>query len=912
MQSSPFLLRSDSDTETMTRLGGGKAKNLASMLQKGFRVPPFFVVSADTFRQFKHDNGLDELLAHPEATEVFEHKVRDLFLSAKLPLGLEEQIAKALREQHLEPGFCAVRSSGLDEDGATHSFAGQFSSYLFQSGVHAIVHSLRLCWASAYSARAIAYRLENRLNVSAIGVGVVVQKMVDADRAGVAFSRHPIKILKRNLLLISSVYGAGEGLVSGLFDADSFELDRSSMAIERQLVPKPMKLVQASAGGLEQKAVEASQQAVSSLSDAEIKEIGQLAISLEDKLGSPQDCEWAIEKGVVYLVQTRPITNLPPNAYYDPRANGREPMLWDNSNIIESYSGVTSPLTFTFASRSYNLVYIQFARMMGAPERVIQDKSTAFRNLLGLIRGRVYYNLAYWYEFVQILPGAKRNRELMDTMMGVKAGLNADLEAIFANISEPTRYSLKDKIVLTAKTIKRWWDIDEIVAGFFDYFNPIYNEARRQNFRAMSLGELKRYYDYLDEKITNRWQAPLINDFLCMIFFGLLKKLTTQWLAGEGEADSLQNDLLCGEGGLDSTEPTKFLMRMAAAIDKEDAKFRQWFLDSSADAVVSALRSDYHHHSVAKKFEEFLDRFGFRCVNELKLEEPDLHEDPSFVIHSLQSYIRTKSYQLEHMETREKEIRYRAEEKVRSAIGGWRLIFFNFILKNARRSVKHRENLRFARTKIFGVCRHIFRAIGSHLQSMRLLAEEKDVFYLTLDEIFSFIEGRLPVSDLGGIVALRKREFEIFRNTPPPPDRFLTYGAAGFSNAYPALLFEADLLQGIHDDGGDPNRLKGTPCCPGAIEGVVRVVHELKDAEGLNGEILVTARTDPGWVPLFPSCRGLLIERGSLLSHSAVVARELGLPTIVGINGGLMQKLKTGDRVRMDATKGEVYILKEE
>ena len=353
-------------------------------------------------------------------------------------------------------------------------------------------------------------------------------------------------------------------------------------------------------------------------------------------------------------------------------------------------------------------------------------------------------------------------------------------------------------------------------------------------------------------------------------------------------------------------------MRLAATIDKTSPSFRQWFLETEAQSVIDGLRSRFKQEEIAHKFEEFLDRFGFRCVNELKLEEPDLHEDPAFVIHSLQSYIRTKSYQLDNMEEREREIRRQAETKVKAKLSGWQRIFFFFILKHARKAVKHRENLRFSRTKIYGVCRHLFRAMGSHLTQMGLLSHEKDIFYLTLEELFGFIEGRQPACRLDRLVAMRREEFDHYRATPPPPDRFLTYGAAGFSNLYPALLFEADLLQGIHDDGDDPNKLKGTPCCPGSIDGIVRVVTELKDAQGLNGEILVTARTDPGWVPLFPSCSGLLIERGSLLSHSAVVARELGIPTIVGINGGLMQKLKTGDRVRMDASKGEITILREE
>jgi len=231
------------------------------------------------------------------------------------------------------------------------------------------------------------------------------------------------------------------------------------------------------------------------------------------------------------------------------------------------------------------------------------------------------------------------------------------------------------------------------------------------------------------------------------------------------------------------------------------------------------------------------------------------------------------------------------------------------VLKHARAAVKRRENLRFARTKIFGIVRQLFRAIGSHLQKLNVLDEDRDVFYLTVEEIFSFIEGKPASIKLSEIVALRKIEFDEYKNSAPPPDRFLTYGCVGTSLRYYQVLSDGDTMRGEETAIEDPNVLQGTPCCPGVVEGIVRVVSSIEDAKNIQGEILVTERTDPGWVPLYPSCKALLIERGSLLSHSAVVARELGLPTIVSIRGGLMTKLKTGQKVRVDGATGQVRVL---
>ena len=271
--------------------------------------------------------------------------------------------------------------------------------------------------------------------------------------------------------------------------------------------------------------------------------------------------------------------------------------------------------------------------------------------------------------------------------------------------------------------------------------------------------------------------------------------------------------------------------------------------------------------------------------------------------------MRAGTFDIAALEAREAEIRDAAEATVARHVRGYRRLVFNRVLKHARRAVRDRENLRFARTRIFGIARRLFRAMGRQLAELGVIGGERDVFMLTVEELMGFVEGRPATLDLAGVIGLRETEFAEYRRTAAPPDRLVTYGAAGASFAMPQVLADADLLRGEPDPNADPDVLIGTPCCPGVVEGVVRVAETSRDAEGIDQEILVTARTDPGWVPLYPSCKGLLIERGSLLSHSAVVARELGLPTIVGISGGLMTRLETGQRVRMDAGRGEIRIL---
>ncbi len=801
-----------------------------------------------------------------------------------------------------------MRSSGLDEDSAENSFAGQFASYLFQRGIEKVRESLKRCWASAFSERALHYRRERGLSLTDVQVGVVVQRMIDAESAGVAFSRNPVRLLDRKTVVVSSVWGLGEGLVSGELDADNFDVSREDFSIVPTVVPKPFAIRAASVGGVDKLPVAPEKQSVASLTDAQVVAIAKLAVGIEQAFGAPQDIEWACAGGHVYVLQARPITNLPPDGLFDPKVAGDEPILWDNSNIIESYAGVTSALTFSFVSRAYARVYEQFAEVLGVPPEVVVENRYVFKNMLGLVRGRIYYNLINWYRLLTLFPGGGGSQEQMETMMGVKQGLTPEVSALFDRALKPPQYSIWRKLSVALVTLYRFAVLRGIIDRFVAEFGRVYEESRKKDLRALGLGQLVAYVQDVEERLLSRWQAPIINDTRCMAFFGTLKRLTETWVTEGKEAGSLQNDLLCGQGDLESTEPTKMLMRIAKAIDTGDPAFRAWFIETPATEAWKGLRAG-RSKEVQAAFDAFLDRYGFRCVNELKLEELDLHDDPSFAVEAAASYVRTKAYSIEAMEKREAEIRDKSEAVVRAKLTGFRRAFFFWVLKSARTAVRDRENLRFLRTKVFGLLRHGYRAIGEKLAALGLLIDARDVFQLTTDEITTFNEGRAVSLDLRGLAAARKAEYDRYRATPAPPDRFLTRGAAGAFMQHATLLVESDLLRGV-GVSSDPDVLLGTPCCPGVVEGVVRVVHGVADAQGLRGEILATERTDPGWVPLYPSCSGLLIERGSLLSHSAVVARELGLPTIVGISGGLMTKLETGMKVRMDAAKGEVRILR--
>lgn len=895
-----LILNSSSPLETLETYAGGKATNMARLNQVGVPTPPWICVSSLAFTQFlKQFSDKDLwLLTHAE--------IEKLFAGASVDSELEKQIAAELKNFASDSTF-AVRSSGIGEDSAENSFAGQFSSYLHQTGLEQVLKSLKLCWASAFTERSRSYRKERNISTDKFSMGVVIQRMVKADVAGVAFSRDPIHPLKRDQMIISSVYGIGEGLVSGELDADHFYVNRKTLSFEPHVTKKDFYYVKDAQGGLRKEQVADDKKEVSSLNESQIKTISEAMIRLENKLGLPQDIEWVFEGSEFFCVQTRPITNLPAPAFYEKTKVGDRYILWDNSNITESYNGVTTPLTFSHISRAYRQVYLQFCEVMGVPSEVIREHEPTFRNMLGLVRGRVYYNLRNWYQMLYLFPTYSASTGFMETMMGVKQNLKPEVAALFDFTSKPMGYSTPLKIKIVTITLWRIFKVQAIIDQFKADFFRVYEQALKAPYEKMSVQELINAYDRLNEDLLFKWKAPIISDTRCMVFFGLLKSLTEKWIK-QNENPSLYNDLLSGEGDLPSTEPTRLLMKLARKIELGDPKVREWFVTTPTRTIIEELKAG-KSPEVYADFKHFINTYGFRCINELKLESVDLHEDPTFAMDAVISFIKMKNINIDEIMEREKKTRDTAEAIVKKNLSGVKLKLYNFVLKKARRAVKDREDLRLLRTNIFGICRRIFKALGSRYYELGLIDEPMNIFYLSIDEILAFQEGRSFEVSFKELSRMRKKQFDEYRKSPQPPDRFVSEGAASLNFQYPAVLAEQDLLIGTGPVSDDPNVLLGTPCCPGVVEGVVRVVREAEDAEGLQGEIMVSERTDPGWVPLFPSTSGLLIERGSLLSHSAVVARELGIPTIVGVHGGLMKRLKTGMRVRMDAGKGEIRIL---
>jgi rifampicin phosphotransferase len=862
---------------------GGKALNLARMAVAGADVPPWIVIRA----------------------------------SAADPAGpsdaLLDEVMLGLRRLGLDQALLAVRSSAAGEDAGDASFAGQFETVL---GVHArdresLREAIGRVWGSVAREHVRAY--QSAAGATSLGpepppMAVVVQALVPAEAAGVCFSADPVTG-ERDVAVVSAVRGLGEALVSGAEDGDSFRVrftaDPRSSAADREVgeeaeegevtearVTRQRRQLRRTEGGTEWLDLDEADGVGAAISEVEAVEIARVTRRLAVALGGPQDVEWALvrdepggasEGRRLVLLQARPITTLP---------SGRR-RIWDNSNIVESYAGVTTPLTFSFARSVYEDVYRQFCQVMGVSTKLVDRNRDLFAHMLGLVRGRVYYNLLNWYRLLSLLPGYSFNRPFMERMMGVRQKL--------ADPPEPQ--------LVTGK----WRDLGRLVRSVLGMVHAhvrLPREVRAFHRRlddallplaavdleSWDADDLLALYHRLEDDLLRHWQPPLVNDFFAMIWFGVLGRLVERWLPAE--PPTLVNDLLSGEGGMISTEPARRVMALAGRVATSgelEALFRRYPDDGALLRALETAEGD--GAGLREELGDYLRRFGDRCANELKLETVPMSEDPTFLIATVRSYWRQGAVDPGGTREREWEIRTGAEERVRQQLGGVRRHLFHTVLGQTRARIRDRENLRFERTRVFAVVRRIFLGFGHALVRAGRLDEPRDVFWLTIEEVFGWADGTGVSTDFRPLVEARRAEFDDYAAGPPPPERFETVGP-------PA---EATLVPAPSPAGpdGEPGRLAGIGCCPGVVRAPVRIVHDPRAAGDLGGMILVAERTDPGWTLLFPSAAGILVERGSLLSHSAIVAREMGIPCVVSVPG-LLATLVDGELVEMDGSSGVV------
>jgi pyruvate,water dikinase len=590
---------------------GGKATGLYKLQQAGVSVPPFLVIPAECF-----DPVLEPYPANEQALAL-----RKLALST-FRLSAEDQaiITETLTAWGFPKQAVVVRSSIADEDGTAHTFAGLMDSCLNLTSHESMYEAIGQCAASAYSDRAIAYRKHKGLALNA-RPAVIIQQQITPLASGVLFTTFPDYPQE---MAVHATFGFGEGLMQGSVEADEFYWLKESGKLHRtKIATKVQQLVTAQGEGIQSVPIPPQQQAVPCLTPDQLSGLFQLGSMLEKAYQHPQDVEFVVTEKALFIVQSRPITQPIP-----------EIIVYDNSNIQESYCGVTTPLTFSFASRAYATVYRQTMQTLGLPKSAILEQETVITNLLGLVKGRIYYNINNWYRGLQLLPSFRQNKADMERMMGLEEPVDfvKDREK---TIGEKARM-LPGLLLNLGRLLWAFSGLSKKIPTFHAHFRKHYHRFYQQILSELAYYELLQQKKELDNELLGNWATPIINDFYVMMTNGsVVRKLKK---AGIQSPEEFLSRYLSGDKQIESTQPVKAMQQLAAQANEQQTL---WQLISefpeNLHQKVGNEYPDFH-----KLVTEFIDQYGDRTVGELKLETITMRLSPMVFYQYLRNYLSTQ------------------------------------------------------------------------------------------------------------------------------------------------------------------------------------------------------------------------------------------------------------------------------
>ena len=860
---------------------GGKAAGLHKLLRAGFAVPRFWIVPAATLARLATPE-LERLIGATRAIPLGDsahmtaaaQQVRDAIVGPALEAQLSQLLQPSLRRLDAAARY-AVRSSAIGEDSAEASFAGQMDSFL-DVPVDGLVKAILCVWASAYSARALTYRSCRALPRGTVSTAVIIQEMVRAACAGVLFTREPQS--GSRACVICAGLGLGEGIVRDCVPVDTYRVHGSQ--IVREVANKDGRVVCTGTddGGTRLEVVPEELRDRATLTDAQIFALRAVGERVERALGGPQDIEWAVDhRGRVHLLQARPIVGSAARS----RGGVR---LWDNSNIAESYPGITLPLTFSFARQCYEAAFSAYMRQRALDYRVFSRPFAPhrhlLRNMIGLLNGRVYYNLTTWYQLMSFLPGFRFVKASWDRMVGV---------------AEPIECEGRPRSALHVVCAWGWclWKLLNVRANarrFATHFAAVYREFADRAYAGASADELVETYQQLAYRLGDRWSLTLDNDFAAMAYYEAARFLCRRWLPAS-QAD-LHHRLLQCERGVESAEPLRALEALAGMIRADSALLHRVTTQNDSECW-QMLQTAPEYRAVKRALDSYLRDYGDRVSEDLKLERPGLRREPARLVGAIRRQLEAsdcfgQTQACEHARRVDA-----ADTLKRSLRNPLKYMVLQFVLRRARFAISSRESMRFARTRLFGLVRGLFHELGERLAAQSLIPAAADIHYLTVDEVLSVVQGTSVTRNLAGLIELRRADYAGFAKATVA-ERLSTRGSP-----YAGELATSSAMSET-DEG-----LTGTPCAAGSTRGVGRVVTDPNVTLPAGSYVLIARSTDPGWIFMMTQARGLIVEKGSVLSHTAIIGRELGIPTIVGVRDAT-RRIPDGASVVMDGGSGRI------
>jgi pyruvate,water dikinase len=854
---------------------GGKAANLGELLQAGLPVPDGFCVTCDAYRAHLRAHELESKIAarvsglrNGEPPDAVAAEIRGWIEALQPPAEVTREIAAAYAA--LGSGTrVAVRSSATTEDLADASFAGQHDTYLDVAGETAILEKVRACWASLWTERALTYRRQQGFDVDDIALACVVQRLVPATVAGVAFTADPVTG-ERDRVIVNAVAGLGEALVSGRVTADQFVVRKSDGALlQTQL----------------------AEEGASSGAEPFLPDILSLALRVEQHYGAPQDIEWAVgtdtaqagAQAKTYVLQARPITQLQAEPIY--LAEAVRPVWGYPVRLREMTPGATSPLGTALFARVFVLMGEGFVAQGLLPRKELQR----FASIVQPRRGRLYANVTLTRDLMWPFTDEV---SLLNRIEGgphppLRLG-RYSLDSLGLMCSTPLRI---------ARSVRHLRRLDRHAEDAIAAMERLLAPVERQSLREWSWDRL---LDLLQGQPSEEFRRALAALFRvngaaglnAEIYFRFVAYAATRW-AGEPRASVAR--LVSGLPGIVDVECVKTLWDLAqhaAAIPHVRHAF-----EGDAGRVLEILDGCPEASEWLAAFRAFLEHHGHRGISEVDIARPRWREQPAYPLSVIANYLGASAESNPHaVERRLAAEREAIEERIvrylrRRPDRRW---FFCASLATLKKISVARQNTRSVYVRWLALARRAALELGRRLAEQRQLANPEDCFLLDL-------EGLAAPEDFRAFVAKRRAAYAAWQRDVPvrmidARGRPIREGVQSPPPIAPGDIERSDVLRGIGSS-------------PGTARGTVRIIHDPSAGARLTpGEELVAPYNDPAWTPLFLGSAAVIVEVGSMLSHASIVARELGIPSVVGVPQ-VTRILQNGALVEVDGQAGTVRVL---
>jgi len=913
---------------------GGKGANLVRLTRAGFDVPRGFIVSTAAYREFVDANGLDDAIHEsiqgekPEDADTLENvsqKIRAAFSSGKMPAEIGNEIKSAyVKIGNGESGggnrkSVAVRSSATAEDLPDLSFAGQQDTYLNIIGDESLIKAVVDWWSRLWTARAIGYRIRNQISHEDASLAVVVQEMVQSDVSGVLFTANPLTgALDESV--IDATFGLGEALVSGQVEPDHYVVkrlateraenieknqkrDSKNSAVSHRRAPgtdgvfsvaekilgaKKVSTRSKVGGGVESIAEESESK--QTLTDDQIKQLAETGQRIQKEYGAPQDIEWAFADGVLYILQSRGITSLfpVPNVSFDPL------IIWFSFGAVQGLVGPITPL----GSDGIRNVGAGAGKMLGV--KIKPEEFEVFADAGERI----------WIKISDVMRHPLGSR----IFKGGLGFVEPSVEQILRPFAADPRIGVgegKFKIS-TARRLLRF-----AVPILFKFMR---NMARPESARARFDADIESYIaSAVIPSASNRFErlaniVAFMRDRIANVFSFLLPRFIPIMGPSMGSLALLTK--LSGDANLAlevtrglpnnvTTQMDLALWETAKAIHANNES-NALFAASSALTLASQYLNRTLPSTAQDVITRFLEIYGMRGVGEIDFGQPCWHEDPTSVMHSLKSYLQINPASAPDVQFAKGEGAARdAIEKIVDIVsrqhGGFiKAKVARAAAKRIRLLMGARESPKFFAVRTMGVARLAMIEVGQEFVQAGTINRADDLVFLKLDELEELAQtGRggsrsAPTINWKALIAERRASYEHELRRRQVPRVLVSDGRAFYEGV------------GAETDTGEV--ISGSPVSAGVVEGVVHVVHDPRGTQLLPGEILVCPGTDPAWTPLFMAAGGLITEVGGMMTHGSVVAREYGIPAVVGVHQATV-RLKDGQRIRVDGSQGKITLL---